>query len=332
MTLALIAVLIGFVALVWSADQFVTGAAVTARFMGMSRLMIGLTVVAFGTSAPEIFVSLNASMKGAGDMAVGNALGSNLANVGMVLAVTAIIVAIPIPRALMRRELPILLFITALTGVLLYDHHLGWLDGALLLASLIIGGVISIRSQDAVVLGEELGLDASECETGIPDDDISQKHAWWLLIGGLVVLVASSRLLVWGAQEAAQLLGVSQLVIGLTLLAVGTSLPELAASVACAFKGHVEIALGNVVGSNIFNLAAVLAIPALLGGVQLEPAIFSRDYLYMAGITLCLVVAIAVDAMRVKSDGATQPKLGKIAAALFLLTYGAYYLQLFSDL
>lgn len=349
MTLALIAVLVGFVALVWSADQFVTGAAATASYLGMSRLMIGLTVVAFGTSAPEIFVSIDASMHGAGDMAVGNALGSNLANVGMVLSITALIIAIPIPAALMRRELPLLAGITLLAGFVLYDQQLDALDGVLLLASLIAAGVISVRSQRAeVAAGSVL---AEGCDDP-RDEDISKGRAWFLLLVGLVVLIASSRILVWGAQEAALLLGVSELIIGLTLLAVGTSLPELAASVACALKGKVEIALGNVVGSNIFNLAAVLAIPGLLGQVQLEETIMSRDYLYMGGITLCLLIIVGVDAIRTKQQGhslpmnaetvttadanecaeaAPQPSLGRVAAIVFLLIYCAYYIRLFND-
>ncbi len=335
MTLALLAVLIGFVVLVWSADQFVTGAAATAGYLGMSRLMIGLTVVAFGTSAPEIFVSLNAALADAGDMAIGNALGSNLANVGMVLAITALITRIPIPLGLLSSELPVLAVITALAGYTLWDHHVGLLDGGLLFLSLLVGGGYIIWAQKAEAARGHALPDPVE---DIPA--VSQGRAWLLLLMGLVLLIASSNLLVWGAKEAAQLLGVSQLVIGLTLVAVGTSLPELAASVACALKGHVDIALGNVVGSNIFNIAAVMAIPGLLGGVALEAEIFTRDYLFMAGITLILIVTIVIDSRRLvragnrpgSQEGLSQAEIGRIAACLFLLVYAAYYATLFNEI
>ncbi len=338
MTLALLAVLVGFIALVWSADRFVTGAAVTASHLGMSTMMIGLTIVAFGTSAPEIFVSLNAALHDAADMAVGNALGSNLANVGLVLAVTALITAIPISKSVIRRELPILAAITLLAGYTLLDYKVSFVDGCLLLGSIFVAGYLAFRShKNNPQLDEDDDLAAS-LEAMTPDEDldkVSSGKAWMLLIGGLVVLVASSNLLVWGAKSVAIQLGVSQLIIGLTLVAIGTSLPELAASVACALKGQVDIALGNVVGSNIFNLAAVMSIPGLVGGVQLGSEIFNRDYAFMAGITLLLIVVVLTDALwlRFKHAGTDpqerpRPHLGRFAALLFLLGYVLYTLQL----
>lgn len=334
MTLALIAVLVGFIALVWSADQFVNGAGATARYLGMSPLMIGLTVVAFGTSAPEILVSINAALNNASDMAVGNALGSNLANVGLVLAITCFLAPIPIVRGVRRRELPILACITLLAGYVLMDFEVDLIDGILLLSSLIIGGIISVRGQKSEVSEEDLDLDGLE---------MSQTKAMLLLIFGLLLLVASSRLLVWGAKEVAELMGVSQLIIGLTLVAVGTSLPELAASVACALKGQVDIALGNIVGSNIFNIAAVMSVPGLMGGVMLEPEVLTRDYLFMAGITFILIGVIAVDAYQQrKSKAASAPAqaeaighdtvhMGKVAGLIFLMIYIAYYVRLFAS-
>lgn len=338
MTLALLAVLVGFIALVWSADRFVTGAAVTAKHLGMSTMMIGLTIVAFGTSAPEIFVSLNAALHDAADMAVGNALGSNLANMGLVLAVTALITAIPISKSVIRRELPILAAITILAGYTLLDYKVSFADGCLLLGSIFVAGYLAFRShKNNPQLDDDVDLAAS-LEAMTPEeelDDLSSGKAWMLLIGGLVVLVASSNLLVWGAKSVAIQLGVSQLIIGLTLVAIGTSLPELAASVACALKGQVDIALGNVVGSNIFNLAAVMSIPGLVGGVQLGSEIFNRDYAFMAGITLLLIVAVLTDALwlRFKHAGTDplerpRPHLGRFAALLFLLGYVLYTLQL----
>ncbi|MFK7732028.1 MAG: calcium/sodium antiporter [Pseudomonadales bacterium] len=338
MTLALLAVLVGFVALVWSADRFVTGAAVTAKHLGMSSMMIGLTIVAFGTSAPEIFVSLNAALHDAADMAVGNALGSNLANMGLVLAVTALITAIPISKSVVRRELPILAAITLLAGYTLLDYKVSFVDGCLLLGSIFVAGYLAFRSHKK---NPELDVDddlAASLEAMTPEeelDDLPKAKAWMLLIGGLVVLVASSNLLVWGAKSVAIQLGVSQLIIGLTLVAIGTSLPELAASVACALKGQVDIALGNVVGSNIFNLAAVMSIPGLVGGVQLGSEIFNRDYAFMAGITLLLIVVVLTDAiwLRFKHAGTDprerpRPHIGRFAAVLFLLGYVLYTLQL----
>ncbi len=345
MTLALLAVLVGFIALVWSADRFVTGAAVTAKHLGMSTMMIGLTIVAFGTSAPEIFVSLNAALHDAADMAVGNALGSNLANVGLVLAVTALITAIPISKSVVRRELPILAAITLLAGYTLLDYKVSFVDGCLLLGSIFVAGYLAFRShQNNPELADDDDLAAS-LEAITPEEDlehIPKTRAWMLLIGGLVILVASSNLLVWGAKSVAVQLGVSQLIIGLTLVAIGTSLPELAASVACALKGQVDIALGNVVGSNIFNLAAVMSIPGLVagGGVQLGSEIFTRDYAFMAGITLLLIVAVLTDALWIRfkhmrkpdNEARPRPHLGRIAAAMFLLGYLLYTLQLLKAL
>ena len=328
MTTALFAVFCGFVGLVWSADRFVNGAAATSQHLGMSKLMIGLTVVAFGTSAPELIVSYNASTHAASDMAVGNALGSNMANIGLVLAITALIAAIPIAGSVLRRELPILAAITALAGYALYDSRLDITDGVLLLLSLIIGGYISIQGQRA---DAKLTANTDEAESEqtleIEIADTSMRKAAVLVVTGLILLVLSSHVLVWGAKQAATLLGVSQLVIGLTLVAVGTSLPELAASVASAVKGHVDIALGNIVGSNILNIAAVMAIPALLGPVELNKEIFSRDYLFVAVVTLILLLIAIVDNFR-KPE---QPKLGKLAAALFLTTYCGYYALLFMN-
>ncbi len=338
MTLALLAVLVGFIALVWSADRFVTGAAATAKHLGMSTMMIGLTIVAFGTSAPEIFVSLNAALHDAADMAVGNALGSNLANVGLVLAITALITAIPISKSVVRRELPILAAITFLAGYALLDYKVSFIDGCLLLGSIFLAGYLAFRSHKKNPQLDDDDDLAASLEAMTPDEDLDalpRSKAWILLIGGLVVLVASSNLLVWGAKSVAIQLGVSQLIIGLTLVAIGTSLPELAASVACALKGQVDIALGNVVGSNIFNLAAVMSIPGLVGGVQLGSEIFNRDYAFMAGITLLLIVVVLIDALwlRFKHAGTDplerpRPHLGRFAAALFLLGYVLYTLQL----
>lgn len=250
---AVAALLGGFVGLIWSADRFVEGSAALARRLGVPKLIIGLTIVAFGTSAPEIMVSISASLRGSGELAVGNALGSNLANMGLVLAITALLVALPIQRHLLMRELPILLLATALAGATLYDGQLTHVEGALLLAALLVAMAVLTLSRRT---------HPPELDSDIPDYTRLAASLWFLI--GLVTLVASAELLVWGAQELALAAGVSPLVVGLTLVAIGTSLPELAASVGSALKGHQDMALGNIIGSNLFNVLAVMALPGLI--------------------------------------------------------------------
>lgn len=313
MLTALIALIFGFIGLVWSADKFVAGAAASARKLGMSIFMIGLTVVAFGTSAPELLVAFSAAMTDASALAVGNALGSNLANVGLVLAVTALIARIPISKGLLRSELPLVLLVTVLAGYCLHDRDLSRADGLLLIAALALTLVWMAKGPSA---------EEAVVESEIPS--VEDRLMWFYLLGGLLLLMISSELLVWGAKELALMLGVSQLVIGLTVVAVGTSLPELAAAVMSAIRGHHDMALGNVMGSNIFNILAVMAVPGVINPVEFSEAIFSRDYLAMAGITFLLALILYVDAF-VRS----KPRLGKLAAGVLLAFYVTYYYFLF---
>lgn len=284
MLLPLTAILAGLVLLVWSADRFVMGAAATAKNSGMSPMLIGMTIVAFGTSAPEILVSLMAALNNAGSLAIGNAIGSNIANIALVLGITALIAPLPVRSAVLRKEFPVLLAITFLAGALLYDLTLSFLDGIILLTALVVSIFLFARFQKNSPSDDGMAEESEE----IPD--ISTKAALFWLVVGLLILIASSRLLVWGAVEIATLLGVSELIIGLTIVAIGTSLPELAASVASALKKHHDIALGNVVGSNIFNLAAVMAIPGFVNPIAVEAVAFQRDYSVMLGLTLALLV------------------------------------------
>ncbi len=314
MLTAILALVFGFIGLVWSADKFVAGAAASARKLGMSTFMIGLTVVAFGTSAPELLVAFSAALTDASALAVGNALGSNLANIGLVLAVTALIARIPISKGLLRSELPVVLAVTLLAGYCLYDSNLSRGDGLLLLIALVLTLVWMAKSP---------APDEAMAEAEIPD--VGDKLMWLYLIGGLLLLMISSELLVWGAKQFALMLGISQLVIGLTVVAVGTSLPELAAAVMSAIRGHHDMALGNVMGSNIFNILAVMAVPAVINPVAFSEAIFSRDYLAMAGITFLLALILYIDAF-VRS---TPPRLGKLAAGILLAFYVTYYFLLF---
>lgn len=322
------AIIVGFIGLIWSADRFVAGAAAIARNLGMSPIMIGLTIVAMGTSAPEIIVSISAALEGAGELAVGNALGSNLANIGLVLGITALIAPIPIAVHQLKRELPLLLLCTVGAGALLYDHQLSRLDGLLLLGAL---GLIFYRliSSKAHQPDAEHEADVEHIPT------LPTGRAWLNFAIGLLLLIASSQLLVWGAREIALLLGVSELVIGLTVVAVGTSLPELAATVASALKGHHDIAIGNVLGSNLFNLLAVMALPGLIYPLDLEPAVFFRDYLSMTTITVILAAMLYGHRLWVHYSSSEQlaqkhNHIGRISAAVLLLSYGAYYYWLFN--
>ncbi|RTE65923.1 calcium/sodium antiporter [Amphritea opalescens] len=310
----IIALLLGFIILVWSADRFVIGAAGTAKNMGMSPMLIGLTVVSFGTSAPEILVSIMAATTGAGDLAVGNALGSNIANIGLVLGMTALIAPLPVRSKVLKQEIPLLLAITLLAGAVLYDLYLGHIDSIILFLSLI--GCLYLFTRFQRNASDD---DINEEEEELPE--LSTLWAIFWLITGLLLLAGSSRLLVWGATEIATTLGVSDLIIGLTIVAIGTSLPELAASVASALKGHTDIALGNIVGSNIFNIAAVMAVPGLLAPIALDPMVLWRDYGSMLGLTL-LLVALAVYQR--------PPRISRFEGGILLTAYAGYLALLYN--
>ncbi len=321
MLLASLTILAGFVALIWSADRFVDGASATAKQLGMSPLLIGLTVVSLGTSAPEILVSLMASLDGHAGLAVGNAIGSNIANIGLVLAITALIAPLPVKNSLVAREIPLLLLITLVAGLCLFNLNLGVLDGVILITGLFVTLYLLFRWQKPPLDAENLEFAAEE-EAEIPD--LSLKQALGLLLSALIVLLISSRGLVWGATEVAHYFGVSDLIIGLTIVAVGTSLPELAASIASALKKHHDIALGNIVGSNIFNLLAVLAIPGLLAPTTFSPEIFFRDYLSMLGFTLLLVVMAWI--------ALHKGLIGRASGTILFVCYSAYYVALYFTL
>ncbi|MBK88659.1 MAG: calcium/sodium antiporter [Gammaproteobacteria bacterium] len=285
MWLQLLLLLVGFVALVWSADKFLSGAASTAVNFGIPKIVIGLTIVSLGTSAPEIVVATFAAIENNHLLAVGNAIGSNIANIGLVLGVTAIVTPLAFSRNVRRKELPWLIGATLLTLALLFDRELSMGNGLILLFGLAIilwQLVISARNSDTEndPLQDELN--------DIPDMS-NARSLFWLVVG-LAVLLVSAQILVYTAVNIAQMFGVSELIIGLTIIAIGTSLPELAATVGSALKGHPEIAIGNVVGSNILNILAVLAVPALLGGVQIDHVALWRDAGMMTALTMMLAL------------------------------------------
>ena len=310
----ILALISGLILLVWSADRFVIGAAATAKNFGMSTMLIGLTIVSFGTSAPEILVSFMASTSGAGDLAIGNALGSNIANIALVLGITALIAPLPVKSGVLKKELPLLLGVTVLAGILLFDLHLGRLDGIILLIALAVCLYLFSRFQ------KNMPKDTlAEKEEELPSLE-NRKAIFWLIVG-LVILAFSSKLLVWGASEIAYSLGVSKLVVGLTIVAIGTSLPELAASVASALKNHHDIAIGNIVGSNIFNLVAVMAIPGLIAPIGMAEIVFQRDYVAMLGLTF-LLLAFAL--------WQKPPSINRFEGAILASVYAGYLILLYT--
>ena len=286
MLLAIAAVIGGLILLVWSADKFVDGAAGTAAHAGMPPLLIGMLIVGFGTSAPEMVVSALAAMEGNPSLALGNAYGSNISNIALILGVVAVISPIAINSAVLRKELPVLTVITLLAGYQLIDGHISRLDAWILiglLAALMGWSVYAAMSGKGDVLGGEV-------ETDLAEHPLPLKASLFWLVVGLILLVVSSRALVWGAVFIAQSLGVSDLIIGLTIVAIGTSLPELASSIAAVRKNEHDIAFGNVIGSNLFNTLAVVGIAGAISPMAVEQDVLLRDWSLMTGLTLVLFV------------------------------------------
>ncbi|MDP3250497.1 MAG: calcium/sodium antiporter [Hydrogenophaga sp.] len=284
MLLPILALIGGLALLVWSADRFVEGASTTAGHFGMPPLLVGMVIVGFGTSAPEMVVSTIAASQGSPALALGNAWGSNIVNIALILGVTALVAPILVHSAILRKELPVLTAVTLLAGYLVWDGSLSRIDACVLLgvfAALVAWSIVEgLRGSD-----DALGVEtAAELQAhAMP----LQRSLMWVVIG-LLVLVGSSQLLVWGAVQIAQSLGVSDLVIGLTVVAIGTSLPELASCVAAARKGEHDIALGNVLGSNLFNSLAVVGIAGAIAPMQVDSAVLTRDWPVMLGLTVVL--------------------------------------------
>jgi cation:H+ antiporter len=283
MLLSIGAVILGLLLLVWSADRFVDGAAVTARNLGVSTLIIDITIIGFGTSAPEILISLFSVFDNTPDLAIGNALGSNIANIGLILGATALFIPLTFNSKLISREFPILLAATALMVWVLWDARLDLLDGVLLLGflALALGYLVRFSKTDK---DDPM---ADEIEQEIPEDMPTSRALMWTFIG-LLVLVGSSKILVWGAVNIATYLGVSELIIGLTIVALGTSLPELAAAIAGARKGEPEMVMGNVIGSNLFNSLAVIGLPAVMVEFPFSQVALSRDLPVMLTLTVVI--------------------------------------------
>ncbi|MGB0713925.1 MAG: calcium/sodium antiporter [Gammaproteobacteria bacterium] len=314
----ILAIVVGLALLVWSAERFVFGAAATASAFGVPTLLVGLVVVGFGTSAPELLVSGTAALTGNPALGVGNALGSNVANIALVLGTTAVVMPLVVRSSIMRREFPVLLLVTGVAvAVSVIGAELSRLDGVILLLALLIafGWLVrlSMRSPEPDPLSDEM-------EAEVPHDVPMGKALFWLVVG-LLALLGASRLLVWGAVSIAQSLGVSDLVIGLTVVAVGTSLPELAAGIASALKNEPDLVVGNVIGSNIFNTAGVMGLPALLATLPLDHNVLTRD------LPLVCILTIALFIMSLGRRG--EGRIGRVKGGALLLVFAGYQFILF---
>ena len=311
----LLLVIAGLVLLIWGADRFVHGAAATARNLGVAPLMIGLTVVAFATSAPEILVSVVAALQGEPGLAFGNAIGSNIVNIGLVLGMTAMIRPIRLESATLRREMPALLAVSLLTVSLFLDTFLSRIDGIVMLTGLVIVMVWLARLGMRSAANDPIAMDY---DAEIPTDVSMPMAIVWLVVG-LITLLIGAELLVDGAIGIAKMLGVSEVVIGITIVALGTSLPELAVSLASALKGEYGLAIGNIVGSNIFNLLAVIGIAATIEPAALAPSVLSLHIFVMVAFTLVLF------AMTYDYDGKAQlSRLEGVALLVAFIAYDSY--------
>jgi cation:H+ antiporter len=321
MTIALLAIAVGFGVLVWSADRFINGSAATANYFGISPLIIGLVIVGFGTSAPEMLVSAQAALDGNPDLALGNALGSNIVNTALVLGLTALVSPILVHSNIIRKEIPMLIAIGVLFGVFIWDGRMTRFEAGVLLLGFLsfIGWAIYTAKHE---INDHLGVEVKEelAEMASP-----LKNSLFLLLSGLLLMIISSRILVWGAVGVAELLGVSNLVIGLTVVALGTSLPELAASIVAVRKGQHDIAIGNVVGSNMFNLLAVAGIAGFISPMDhISPDVLTRDW----PVVMALTFALLFMAYSFGREG----KINRIEGSILLLSFVAYNGYLISTL
>jgi len=304
----------GLVLLVWSADRFVVGASAIAHNLGVSAIIIGMVIMGIGTSAPEIFVAGAASIAGNTGVAVGNAIGSNIANIALVLGISALVSPIIVESQTLKREFPLLLLITLAVLGLLLDGDLSRLDGVLLLAGAVsmIGWMLWLANRERS-FGDPL---EREFESELPKDMSTNVAIFWTVLG-LVMLVASAEMLVWGGVNVAKAFGVSDLVIGLTIIAIGTSLPEVAVSVTGSIKGEDDIAIGNIIGSNMFNLLAVLGVGSTIHAAPISDQVLFRDYATM------IVLTIALFLMAYGFRG-KKGQINRIEATLLLLSYAGY--------
>ena len=300
----------GFILLVWGADRLVAGASALARNLGVSPLIIGLTIVAFGTSAPELVVSGVAAYRGNPGLAVGNAIGSNIANIGLILGLTAIVYPLRVESETLKREYPLLMLIMVASFIMAADQVFNRTEGVLLLVGLVSLVIWMVR------FGMRRGTDdplAEEFEAEIPRDMPTRQAVFWLLVG-LVILPLSSTFLVEGAIFIARSLHVTEAVIGLTIIALGTSLPELAAALTSALRQEDDLAIGNVIGSNMFNILGVLGIAAVVHPVDVDPLILKQDFPVMFLFTVMLFFM----AYGMRGPGRINRRSGLLLLTLFV--------------
>ena len=316
MLLPIFAIIGGLLLLIWSADRFVDGAAATARHFGMPQLLIGIVIIGFGTSAPEMIVSALSALNGNPGIALGNAYGSNITNIGLILGLTALVLPLAVNSQVLKQELPILIFVTALSAFLIMDGDVLRLDAWILLGIFFIymGWTIwtGLRNRD-----DSLVHDVKE-ELQEQEYMSLAKALMWVVIG-LALLMGSSQLLVWGAVKIAHYFGVSDLVVGLTIVAVGTSLPELASSIAAARKNEVDLAVGNIIGSNLFNTLAVVGLAGAISPMYVGQEVFTRDMPVMSTLTVLLLVF----------GFGKKGQINRVKGLILLLAYIGYNFYLF---
>ena len=316
MLLPILSLLAGFLLLMWSADAFTDNGAKIARIFNISPLVIGLLVFGFGTSAPEMLVSGLAAYDGIPEMSIGNAFGSNIFNIGLVLGVTAIILPVTVEKSVIKKEWLYLFLSTLIVGFLLLDGFLSFTDGLILLSLLLLFLINVFRESKK---GSPIDTDILEINSQNED----KGRTWLLLIVSLIILVSSAKLVVWGGVSIAEFFEIDKLIIGLTVVALGTSLPELAVSISSALKKQHQMVIGNIIGSNLFNTLGVLAIPALIVPftpeliLKVPPEVMSRDFVYMLILTLLIVIL----SMRLK--------ISRFGGFILLTALSIYLYQLF---
>ncbi|MEL7297373.1 MAG: calcium/sodium antiporter [Pseudomonadota bacterium] len=312
-------IVVGLAALIWGADRFVIGAGAMARNLGVPTLLIGLTVVGIATSAPEILVSIVAAMNNQPDLAIGNALGSNIANIALVLGATALLKPIAVMSRTLQREMPALLAVTLLAVALCLDLSLSRVDGLVMLTALVVVMYWIVRLGYDTTANDPI---EAEYEAEIPKDMKMQVAVTWFLIG-LAVLLAGAELLVAGSTSIARSFGISELIIGVTLVAIGTSLPELAVSLISAMKGEQGLAIGNIIGSNMFNLLAVIGSAIIIRPTTIGPEVLSLHFFVMIALTLVLF------AMAYNYSGAGR--INRIEGSALLLAFFSYHIYVLSQ-
>ncbi len=309
------AVIFGLFLLIWSADRFIDGASNIARIMGISPLIVGMLIIGLGTSAPEMLVSATAALQGNPGLGIGNAIGSNITNITLVLGVTAMFFVLPVHSRLLKKEIPLVLASAIIAWLLMLDDYFSRMDSAILIC--VMAGIFYWMISAAKKNKHAHDPLVDETIEELPDSMPVKQAIFWTIIG-LVLLLVSSKLLVWGASNIASLMGVSDLIIGLTIVAIGTSLPELAATMSSARKGETDLAVGNIVGSNLFNTLAVLPIPALIQPLEIPEGVMGRDIWIMLGLTIILLIF---------SYGCTKKaryKITKINGLVLFLAFIAY--------